>query len=404
MLVLLVFILTYIGVAFGRIPALTLDRTGIALLGAIAMLLLGSITLNQAIGAIDFPTLLLLYGLMIISAQLRLGGFYTWVARRIMIFMKRPGLFLGVVMITSALFSAILANDIICIAFTPVLCVSLIRSGLNPVPFLIGLAISSNIGSASTIIGNPQNMLIGQMGHLDFGEFLYWCLPPSLVSMAGSYGIIRVLYGDGFLNPEKVTRNEINEDWPELNKWQSIKGLLATILLMVLFFTPLKREISAIGIAGMLLCSRRMKSREIMRMVDWHLITLFCALFIIIQGINIEHIPDLIMNYLNKKGIDPGNLYILTSVSTILSNLVSNVPSSMLLLRFLDPSNHVQYYTLAVSSTFAGNLITLGSIANLIVIEQARNCGIHIGFKEHARVGIPITLFSIVVLIFWIWI
>ena len=404
MLVLLIFILTYIGVAFGRIPALTLDRTGIALLGAIAMLLLGSITLNQAIGAIDFPTLLLLYGLMILSAQLRLGGFYTWVARRITIFLKRPGLFLGVVMITSALFSAILANDIVCIAFTPVLCVSLIRSGLNPVPFLIGLAISSNIGSASTIIGNPQNMLIGQMGHLDFGEFLYWCLPPSLVSMAGSYGIIRILYGDGFFNPEKVTRNEINEDWPELDKWQSIKGLLATILLMVLFFTPLKREISAIGIAGMLLCSRRMKSREIMQMVDWHLITLFCALFIIIQGINIEHMPDLIMNYLNEKGIDPENLYILTAVSTILSNLVSNVPSSMLLLRFLDPSNHVQYYTLAISSTFAGNLITIGSIANLIVIEQAGNYGINIGFREHARTGIPVTLFSIFILIVWIWI
>ena len=368
------------------------------------IILLGSITLNQAIGAIDFPTLLLLYGLMILSAQLRLGGFYTWVARRITIFLKRPGLFLGVVMITSALFSAILANDIVCIAFTPVLCVSLIRSGLNPVPFLIGLAISSNIGSASTIIGNPQNMLIGQMGHLDFGEFLYWCLPPSLVSMAGSYGIIRILYGDGFFNPEKVTRNEINEDWPELDKWQSIKGLLATILLMVLFFTPLKREISAIGIAGMLLCSRRMKSREIMQMVDWHLITLFCALFIIIQGINIEHMPDLIMNYLNKKGIDPENLYILTAVSTILSNLVSNVPSSMLLLRFLDPSNHVQYYTLAISSTFAGNLITIGSIANLIVIEQAGNYGINIGFREHARTGIPVTLFSIFILIVWIWI
>ena len=404
MLVLLIFILTYIGVAFGRIPALTLDRTGIALLGAIAMLLLGSITLNQPIGAIDFPTLLLLYGLMILSAQLRLGGFYTWVARRITIFLKRPGLFLGVVMITSALFSAILANDIVCIAFTPVLCVSLIRSGLNPVPFLIGLAISSNIGSASTIIGNPQNMLIGQMGHLDFGEFLYWCLPPSLVSMAGSYGIIRILYGDGFFNPEKLIRNEINEDWPELDKWQSIKGLLATILLMVLFFTPLKREISAIGIAGMLLCSRRMKSREIMQMVDWHLITLFCALFIIIQGINIEHMPDLIMNYLNKKGIDPENLYILTAVSTILSNLVSNVPSSMLLLRFLDPSNHVQYYTLAISSTFAGNLITIGSIANLIVIEHAGNYGINIGFREHARTGIPVTLFSIFILIVWIWI
>lgn len=404
MTALLIFILTYIGIAFGRIPALTLDRTGIALLGAITMLLLGPITIDQAIGAIDFPTILLLYGLMILSAQLRLGGFYTWVARRITIYLKQPVFFLALVMITSAVFSAVLANDIVCLAFTPVLCISLIRSGINPVPFLIGLAVSSNIGSAATIIGNPQNMLIGQMGNLDFGEFLLWCLPPSLISLAGSYFIIRVLYRNGFLNTVKIWQRDYDEDWPDFDRWQSAKGIIASVLLIILFFTPIKREISAIGIAGILLLSRRMKSREIMHMIDWHLITLFCALFIIIQGINIQNIPDLIMEYLNDKGVDPGNYYTLTIVSTILSNMLSNVPSSMLLLRFLDPSNPVQYYILAVSSTFAGNLITIGSIANLIVIEQAGNCGVNIGFREHARSGIHVTLFSIVVLIIWIWI
>ncbi|MBN2419361.1 MAG: anion transporter [Deltaproteobacteria bacterium] len=403
MIVLSIFILTYIGVAFGGVPALTLDRTGIALLGAIAMLLFGSLTLNQAVAAIDFPTILLLYGLMIISAQLRLGGFYTFVAKGITFFMKQPGIFLGILMATSALFSAVLANDIVCLAFTPVLCVSLLRAGLNPVPFLIGLAVSSNIGSAATIIGNPQNMLIGQIGHLDFGAFIWWCLPPSLISLAVGYGIILLMYRDRLTNP-LINRNDTaSGHWPDLNKWQSTKGLTAVIILIILFFTPVKREISAIGIAGILLLSRKMKSREIMHMIDWHLITLFCALFIIIQGISIAQIPDSIMAFMENKGVDPGNPYILTVISTILSNLVSNVPASMLLLRFLDQGNLLQYYTLAASSTFAGNLITIGSIANLIVIEQAGNYGIHIGFREHAKTGIPVTLLTIAVLIFWIF-
>ena len=402
MIVLLIFILVYIGIAFGRIPALTLDRTGIALLGAIAMLFLGYVTLDQAIDAIDFPTIILLYSLMILSAQLRLGGFYTWVAQRVSVFARQPFLFLGMVMITSAFFSAILANDIVCLAFTPVLCVSLINYRLNPAPFLVGLAISSNIGSAATIIGNPQNMLIGQMGHLDFADFFYWCLPPSLISLVGSYFIISVIYRNVFLNPSNIQQHEIQEDWPQLDKWQTSKGILTSVLLIALFFTSVKREISAIGIAGILLCSRKMKSVKIMHMVDWHLITLFCALFIIIHGINLEHIPDIIINYLNRKGVDPTNYYMLTAISTILSNLVSNVPSSMLLLKFLDPLNPVQFYILAVSSTFAGNLITIGSIANLIVIEQARNYGVNISFMEHARSGVPVTLFSIAVLIFFV--
>jgi Na+/H+ antiporter NhaD/arsenite permease-like protein len=172
MLVVIIFLLTYIGVALGRIPVLTLDRTGIALLGAIAMMSFGPLSLSDAVNSIDFSTILLLYALMIISAQLRLGGFYTLVALKITIFLERPRFFLAAMMTTSALLSAVLANDIICLAFTPVLCAVLLRSRLNPIPFLIGLAVSSNIGSAVTIIGNPQNMLIGQMGELRFGSFL----------------------------------------------------------------------------------------------------------------------------------------------------------------------------------------------------------------------------------------
>ena len=181
-------VITYTGVALGGVPGLALDRTGIALLGAIAMVASGGLSTSEAVMSIDIPTILLLYALMVISSQFRLGGFYTWLAVRLTAFMKKPQRFLIVVMSVSAALSAVLMNDVVCLAFSPVLAVSVLNAGLNPIPFIIGLAVSSNIGSAATIIGNPQNMLIGQVGRLDFGRFFDWCGPPSLVV---AYMIIR---------------------------------------------------------------------------------------------------------------------------------------------------------------------------------------------------------------------
>ena len=173
-----IFVLTYVGIALGRIPGLALDRTGIALLGAIAMVAVGALKPDEAWQAINVPTILLLYALMAVSAQFKLSGFYTRMALGINRFIVRPRVFLGALMAVSAVLSALLANDIVCLAFTPVLCLSLLDAGLDPAPFLLGLACASNIGSAATIIGNPQNMLIGQVAGLKFAKFLLWCAPP----------------------------------------------------------------------------------------------------------------------------------------------------------------------------------------------------------------------------------
>jgi len=397
-----IFLLTYVGVAFGRIPGLGIDRTGIALLGAIAMVVSGAVSLDNAVKAVDLPTIILLYALMVLSAQLRLGGFYTWVGFRITALLAHPRIFLAVMMATSAVLSAVLANDIICLAFTPVLALCLLNARLNPVPFLLGLAISSNIGSAATIIGNPQNMLIGQVGRLHFGQFLAWCAPPTVLALFVGYILICWFYRKGFARYHPLPPYERDPRWPHLNQWQSVKGLCAAIILVSLFFTSIPRELSAIAIAGILLCSRHMKSRQMLELIDWHLITLFCALFVVVQGLAAANVPALIVGSLNAKGFELQNLFILTGISTVMSNLVSNVPATMLLTRFLDPAHPAQWYTLAVSSTFAGNLIVIGSIANLIVIEQAKSLGVEIGFREHARVGIPVTLSSLVILVGWI--
>ena len=397
-LTIIIFIATYAGVALGRIPGLTLDRTGIALLGAIGMIVSGAVPLSSALAAIDLPTIVLLYALMIISAQLRLGGFYTWVAARSTALLGRPRRFLFINMLLAALLSALLANDIICLAFTPVLTIALTRAGLNPLPFLLGLAAASNIGSAATIIGNPQNMLIGQVGQLRFDRFLYWCSPPALLALAGSYFIICGLYRRRFTVASPPLPASLEAELPAFNLWQTSKGLIAVTVLLVLFFTDIPRELSAITVAGVLHCSRRMRSRQMMELIDWHLITLFCALFIVVQAMAAARIPALLIEAIAGRGFHLTAPVNLAAVSTILSNLVSNVPAVMLLIHFLDPAQPHQWYVLALSSTFAGNLLVIGSIANLIVIEQAKKMGVTITFREHARTGVPVTIFSLLVL------
>jgi Na+/H+ antiporter NhaD/arsenite permease-like protein len=400
-LTLIIFAVTYSGIALGRIPGLAMDRTGIALLGAIAMVATGILAMPEALHAVDMPTILLLYGLMIVSAQLRLGGFYTWSALRISGVVHRPRLFLMVLMLASGVLSAALVNDIVCLAFTPVIAVAVRGAGMNPLPFLLGLAVSSNIGSAATIIGNPQNMLIGQVGGLDFGRFLLWCAPPSFLALAAGYGVIAWLYRDSFHATPARVAFERHAEWPDLNRHQSVKGIIAVVALLALFFTRIPRELTAIGIAGALLCSRRMHTRSILGLVDWHLITLFCGLFIVIRGIETTNLPQATLDWLAGAGFDVRNLYVLTGVSAALSNLVSNVPAAMVLVKFLDTAAPTQWYALALSSTFAGNFITIGSIANLIVIEQARAQGIEIGFREHARTGIPVTILSLLITLVW---
>lgn len=402
-IILIIFAATYIGVALGHIPGLAIDRTGIALLGAVAMVAAGALTTGAAITAIDFPTILLLYGLMVISSQFRLSGFYTVVALKLTGLLARPRVFLAATLAVSALLSALLTNDIVCLAFTPVLTAALLRARLNPVPFLLGLACATNIGSAATIIGNPQNMLIGQVGHLAFAPFLRWCLIPVIISLGLTYCLLLLFYRRGLTVPAAaLPAPEPLADWPGYNPHQSAKGLIGLAVLLVALFSPLPRELAALTVAAVFLCSRSIKTRAILGFVDWHLITLFCGLFIVVRAFELTGLPAQAVLWLELHGLTLSDGTMLTMVAVGLSNLVSNVPATMMLVKFLDPAVVEPWYVLALASTFAGNFITIGSIANLIVIEQAKCYGVRIGFREHARFGIPVTLASLAVLLGWL--
>ncbi|HAS83003.1 MAG TPA: anion transporter [Verrucomicrobia bacterium] len=399
----LIFLITYGGIAMGRYPRLTLDRTGMAMLGALAMVLCGSISAETAMTSIHVPTLLLLYGLMIISAQLRLGGFYTWLAMRVTQWIDQPARFLFILMIVSGLLAAVLANDIICLAFTPVLAVALRRRRLNPLPFLLGLAMATNLGSAASMIGNPQSMLIGQIGNLSFRDFLFWCAPPSLACLAITFVLILLIFRNRLEMKPTQTVPFTEPDWPVFNGWQSAKGLAASAMAVILLLSGLPRELSVLALAGVLLLSRRMHTRTMLGLIDWHLITLFCGLFIVVRAFNQTGLPAQGLEWLTAQGLPISNPYWLSLASILLSNMVSNVPATVLIAPHLPVDQPEVWYVLSLATTYAGNLLTIGSMANLIVIEQAAPFGIRISFRDYARVGGVVTAANLAVLLGWIF-
>lgn len=397
-LVLLVFVLVYLGMVLGGLPGLALDRTGIALLGALLLVAFGKITPAGAWEAVDVATIALLFGLMVVSAQFRLGGFYTRITRRLAEARVTPQTLLGMLILIAGLLSALLANDIVCLAMAPVLVEGCARRGLNPKPFLLGLACAANVGSAATLIGNPQNMLIGQSLQLSFAGYLLDGGIPALLGLAVVWAVL-VRYGRGNWHlPTPLPEL----DAPEFDSWQTGKGLIILTLLTAAFlFAPWPREVVALGAAALLLTSRRMASRNILGLVDWQLLVLFIALFVVTHALAASGMLASALQALAAAGLDLSAPATLFATTVVLSNLVSNVPAVMLLLPAAE--HPLAGPILALASTLAGNLLIVGSIANIIVIDQAARLGVIIGWREHARIGIPVTILTLAIAAGWLW-
>lgn len=403
---LFLFVLTYAGIALGGVPGLALDRTGVALLGAMGFVLSGILTVSQATQAIDYPTLILLFGFMLLSAQFRLGGFYS---RAILSLAERrvePANFLAGMVFLSAGLSALLSNDVICLALAPITVEIALHRHWDPKPFLFALAAASNIGSAATIVGNPQNMFIGQTANLDFGIFLLWCLPPSIMSVAVLYvwarwkGHVPAGHSSSVLQAVGQAHLSLNSAQP-WDRYQSTKAAIMTVVVVALLFTSLPRHVVILGMAAVLLLSRRLTTSSFLALVDWPLLLLFIALFMVIEGFRQSGGLSLIEGTLMQNGLTLYHPLILSLVSAGLSNFVSNVPAVMLLMAEWPEGETMLAYLLALTSTYAGNLILLGSIANLIVVEQARRFGIVISFREHLIWTGPVAVVSLIIAIFW---
>jgi len=401
-IVLLIFILTYVGMAIGKIPGLRTDRAGLAAIAAILMIVVTGADLRRAVGWVDFPTLALLFGLMVLSGLFGISGFYDYCAYRITHARGSPQRLLAVTILVCAALSAVLANDIVAFAVPPLLCLGLVARRLDPVPFLIGLATASNVGSAATVIGNPQNILIGQVGHLDFWRFLGICGVPSLIGLAIIHGVICWQWRGRWELPEPSADSPPGEP-PALHRWSLIKAVVITAALLVAFGVGAPRDLSALFAAAALFTSRRHETRALVGTVDWSLLILFGGLFIV-TGVFAD-LPETqqLFRDLVHSGWLPDRLSVLAPLTLALSNTIGNVPSDILLLQVWRQPPQEALYALALMSTLAGNLLLTGSLANLIVAERATSVGASLPFIAHAKAGIPITLLTSAVAGLWLW-
>jgi Na+/H+ antiporter NhaD/arsenite permease-like protein len=392
-----VFVLVYAGMMLGGLPGLAIDRTGVALLGAITLVATDRLGVEAAWLAVDVRTIALLTGLMVVSAQLRLGGFYTALTRRIGEGEHTPGGLLALVVLASGVLSAVLANDVVCLAMAPVLVEIAARRGLAPVPFLLALACASNVGSAATLIGNPQNMLIGQALQLSFARYLVDGGVPALAGLAVVWTGVWWSYRRRWRTQTPVPDVQA----PPFDRWQTIKGLTVVVVLMGAFLAaPWPRELVALVAAGVILVSRRMASREMLGLVDWHLLVLFVSLFVVNAAVAESGLFERLMASVQSAGLSLSEPAVLFGATAVLSNLLSNVPAVMLLLP--TATHESAGAVLALSSTLAGNLLIVGSIANIIVVDQAARLGITIDWKTHARVGVPVTAGTLGVAAIWL--
>lgn len=400
-IIFVIFTVTYLGIAAGRIPGLKVNRVGIALLGAIAMMIFGGVTTADAVSYVNWPTLCLLFGFFVISAQLRLSGFYDQIARAIAGRLDHPGRFLFVLMAATGGLSAFLNHDIVCYVFAPILSVALLRKQLNPVPFLIALAIASNIGAASTLIGNPQNMMIAEMAHLSFGGYMLWSIVPVLFAMSLAYAIIWLISRNHLPAPPAAAASTPPPSY-EYNRMHTIKGMVILVAAIGLFFTSLPKEVIALAAAAIHLASTKYRTDDLLALVDWPILVLFMGLFIVAGAFQSTGQGDQAVHWLARGGFDldsPRNLALTTAA---MSNLIGNSATVMLLLKVVHLTQPAAAYALALANSFGGSLIVIGSVSNIIVVQQAHELGIRISFWNFARLGIPVTLAALAGLLGWI--
>jgi len=403
---LIIFIITYTGIIFTRLPRMNIDRPSAAFFGAVAMILFGVVTFDEAIRAIDFNTIALLLGMMIIVATLELDGFFEWIATRTLAVADTPFKLLIVLSFTTGIASAFLVNDAVVLLFTPVIIGICRQLKINPVPYLIAEILSANVGSAMTITGNPQNMLIGINSGISYGHFLLFLFPVSVTGMLVIVYFVKWYYPSVITARFPKTNKKIKPDMAAVEKETSFNyhsmrfSVPIFILVIIMFFLsrPLNLSIPLIALIGasLILLLGRIKPSKVIRQVDWVLLLFFASLFIVVHAVEKAGLMEQLLNHvkLTENGAGIAGIHL---VSFLLSQIVSNVPFTILMLPMMKTANsEVLWLALASASTLAGNATIIGAMANLIVIETAESKGVKIKFMEFFKIGIVVTIISMI--------
>lgn len=404
-LALVIFILTYLFIAVNRTPWFEIKRSYVALAGGLLMLLAGALSLEQAFDSIDFKVIFLLLGMMCVVAGLEYTGFFSLLSD---ILMKHsspgPKLLLSV-MALSAFTSAIALNDAVVLMFTPIVIRCCHNLKVNPIPYLIGLMISANIGSIATAVGNPQNAYIASYSGISFTDFSLYSIPIALICLAVSY-IMLVLMFRGSLSQMKYTE-VVHEQETEKDKVR----LTAMLILLVATFIGFMLtgvfdfELYQVALVSgaislvVVMTSAPKNAVWVVKRVDWHILLFFIGLFVLIGGaFDSGLITDLTEEIPLFSGGTP-NPVGLSVFSVILSNLVSNVPAVMLTAQIMPSADTMTWIVLAASSTLAGNMTLLGSAANIIVAERSERYGIRVDFARHMLIGTMVTVVTVAVML-----
>lgn len=390
---------TLIGVAIGRYPWLKMNRATIALVGATLLVAMGALTLDEAYRAVDWNTILLLFGMMVLNVNLRTSGFFHLVTAHVLERAHTPRRLLALLVVTSGLLSAIFLNDTIVLVFTPLVLDIVLALKRNPLPYLVGLVTAANIGSVATITGNPQNMLVGISSGISYVDFTRSLGPIALLGLGVIWVVIVLVYPREF-KAERLDTGHL--ELPPPNYRRLRKALLATVLMLVALIVGAPIPLAAALAAALLLISRKLEPDKVFQEIDWGLLVFFSSLFVVTGAIEHSGLGERLFALLRPYADGgPGPL---TAVSVVLSNLVSNVPAVMLFRPIVpDLANpHAAWLTLAMATTLAGNLTLLGSVANLIVAEIAKKQGVHLSFTEYLKAGTPIAILSLLVGIAWL--
>jgi len=396
----IIFLITYIFISIGRVLFFRVDRTGISIIGATLLILFNVISINEAYLAIDYKTIIILFGMMVLIANLRLSGFFHILLNFIVKNIKDPKNFLYILVFTSGISSAFFVNDTICLIFTPFVIEISRKLNLNPKPYLLALAMSSNIGSVATITGNPQNIIIASFASINYSDFFIKMFPITLINLLTAILLIQFFYKEDLTLDFKNIDNQSKQIKYRYNKALLIKSSIAALLTIILFFLNVPMYIVSIFIASLLLLTRRIKPEKVYNLIDFSLLILFICLFIIIKASEKSIIFMDLISYMKNIIDTPWELVIST---VILSNLVSNVPAVLVLKEIVNnlTIDQNKWYYLSMASTLAGNLTIFGSIANIIVIELASS-KVKINFLEYIKIGIPLTIITVTLTYFYL--
>jgi Na+/H+ antiporter NhaD/arsenite permease-like protein len=389
----LIFLGTYLVLAVGRLPGFRVDRTGAAIIGAGLMIAFNVLTLEEAYASIDHNTIMLLFGMMIVVANLRLSGFFAAAAEWVVRHAHHRLSLLAAIVLVSGIFSAFFVNDTMCLVLTPLVLEIVLTLDRNPVPYLLAVAMASNIGSVATITGNPQNMMIGVFSGIPYRHFAATMAPVGAAGLVAAFVMIALMYRKEFGPSDAVVLGCRRVRVNRILLW---KSLAASGLMILFFFIGWPIAKVAIVAGALLLITRRVKPEKIYHEIDFSLLVLFTGLFIVIAGIEKTPLPSVALAFVSGYGLD--RPAVLSTVVAVLSNLASNVPAVLLFKPIVphlaDPSR--AWLVLAMASTLAGNLTVLGSVANLIVIQKARRYA-SISFWEYFKVGLPLTVVTIAI-------